>query len=92
MFDVVRVECEVTCPCCGHVEWMQMEPDQSPFALVCDQCRDVSAPPSGECCLFCAFGSCQCLPRQRTSRASDRVDTESLTGGIASGTAPLYGS
>ena len=64
MFDVVRVECEVTCPCCGHVEWMPMEPDQSPFVLVCDQCRDVSAPPPGECCLFCAFGSCQCLPRQ----------------------------
>ena len=69
MFDVVRVECEVTCPKCGHAEWMPMESDYSPYVYQCDRCLTVSAPAGGECCLFCAFGSSQCLPRQKASAA-----------------------
>jgi len=67
MYDVVRVECEVTCPKCGHAEWMPMEADYSPYVYQCDRCLTVSVPSEGECCLFCAFGSSQCLPRQRCS-------------------------
>lgn len=67
MNNVVRVECEVTCPKCGHSEWMTMEPDYSPYVYQCDRCLTVSVPTDGECCLFCSFGSSPCLPRQKTN-------------------------
>ncbi len=68
MYDVVRVECEVTCPECGNREWVTMEPDHSPYVLVCDQCLNTTAPTNGECCMFCAYGTSQCLPRQKAIR------------------------
>jgi hypothetical protein len=56
--------CELTCPKCGtkHVETMPS--DACVYFYECTACGTVLRPKSGDCCVFCSYGSLPCPPIQ----------------------------
>ena len=54
----------VTCPECGHQEAEQMPTDSCIYFYACKGCGAVLKPKSGECCVFCSYGSVPCPPKQ----------------------------
>lgn len=53
----------LTCPKCGHAKQETMPTDACQF-YVCENCRALLRPMSGDCCVFCSFGSIKCPPVQ----------------------------
>jgi len=54
----------LTCPTCGHAERLEMPTDACQFFHECGGCHAVLRPKSGDCCVFCSYGSVPCPPMQ----------------------------
>ncbi len=54
----------LTCPGCGHANPEVMPADACQFFYECEHCRAVLRPKSGDCCVFCSYGSVKCPPVQ----------------------------
>lgn len=54
---------EITCPQCGHKEIETMPTDSCLFFYECKECKTLLKPLSGDCCVFCSYGSVQCPPK-----------------------------
>ena len=54
----------LTCPSCGHAKRETMPTDACLFFYDCEQCKTVLRPLSGDCCVFCSYGSVPCPPVQ----------------------------
>ena len=54
----------ITCPACGGTAAEEMPTDACLFFYECTHCHQVLRPLSGDCCVFCSFGSVQCPPVQ----------------------------
>lgn len=54
----------LTCPYCGHATMEMMPSDACLFFHECVQCKAVIRPKSGDCCVFCSYGSKKCPPIQ----------------------------
>lgn len=54
----------LTCPHCGHAKREAMPVDACQFFFECESCKSLLYPKSGDCCVFCSFGSVQCPPIQ----------------------------
>lgn len=52
------------CPHCGHAETLDMPTDACVFFHECAGCGAVVRPRTGDCCVFCSFGSQVCPPMQ----------------------------
>ena len=54
----------LTCPHCGHKKTETMPTNACVHFYKCSACRAVLRPKSGDCCVFCSYGSSRCPPRQ----------------------------
>jgi hypothetical protein len=58
------LESTITCPSCGHAKSETMPTDACQFFYECANCGALLRPNSGDCCVFCSFGSVPCPPIQ----------------------------
>ncbi|HEV2097067.1 MAG TPA: GDCCVxC domain-containing (seleno)protein [Chthoniobacterales bacterium] len=54
----------ITCPQCGHSSEETMPTNACLFYYDCEQCGAKLKPKSGDCCVFCSYGSVPCPPIQ----------------------------
>ncbi len=55
----------LTCPACGHKEVETMPTDACQWLYECSACRALHKPKTGDCCVYCSYGSVPCPPKQR---------------------------
>lgn len=58
----------VECPHCGHRTEERMPVDACQYFFVCGGCGEWLKPKTGDCCVFCSFGSVPCPPVQASRR------------------------
>ena len=54
----------ITCPHCGTAKTETMPTDACRFFYACTGCGARLRPKSGDCCVFCSYGSLPCPPIQ----------------------------
>jgi hypothetical protein len=54
----------ITCPHCGHKAIETMPGDACIAFYPCQQCGEMLKPKSGDCCVFCSYGTMPCPPIQ----------------------------
>lgn len=54
----------LTCPACGHREEQTMPTDACQYFYECAGCHTLHKPKTGDCCVFCSYGTVECPPRQ----------------------------
>jgi hypothetical protein len=60
----VILESVITCPACGHSQTETMPTNACLFFYDCSACGARLKPKSGDCCVFCSYGSVPCPPIQ----------------------------
>ena len=60
----VELQSVVTCPHCGHQRQETMPTDACVHFYECVNCHAMLRPKSGDCCVFCSYGSVKCPPMQ----------------------------
>jgi hypothetical protein len=60
----VLLESALTCPECGFVKTETLPADACQWFYECEQCHVVLSPRSGDCCVFCSYGTVPCPPVQ----------------------------
>lgn len=63
--SVVELQSAITCPQCGHTKEETMPTDACQWFYECEQCHSVLRPKTGDCCVFCSYGSNKCPPLQQ---------------------------
>jgi hypothetical protein len=64
----IELESIITCPECGHKEKETMATDACQFFYECKGCGVVLKPKSGDCCVFCSYGTVPCPPVQENKK------------------------
>lgn len=54
----------LTCPACGNAQAEQMPINACQYFYECPACHTVLKPLTGDCCVFCSYGSEPCPPIQ----------------------------
>lgn len=54
----------LTCPHCRFEQKLAMPADACQFFYTCINCGQVLKPKTGDCCVFCSYGSVPCPPKQ----------------------------
>jgi len=54
----------LTCPACGHAEMLTMPTDTCLWFHPCSACKTLLKPKTGDCCVFCSYGSVPCPSKQ----------------------------
>ena len=54
----------ITCPHCGQQQQETMPTDACVHFYECQNCHAMLRPKSGDCCVFCSYGSVKCPPIQ----------------------------
>jgi hypothetical protein len=55
----------ITCPACGTATEETMPTDACVYFYECTGCQKLLKPLSGDCCVFCSYGSVKCPPVQQ---------------------------
>ncbi|HNW02678.1 MAG TPA: GDCCVxC domain-containing (seleno)protein [Burkholderiaceae bacterium] len=63
--SAVILKSVLTCPHCGHAHEESMLTNTCQFFYECPSCEVLLHPKSGDCCVFCSFGSVPCPPIQQ---------------------------
>jgi len=58
---------QLTCPECGQVSIETMPTDACVYFYECSSCGTLLRPRTGDCCVFCSYGSVPCPPVQTQS-------------------------
>jgi hypothetical protein len=58
------LESTLTCPHCGMATIQTMPTDACQWFFECPGCKVLLRPKTGDCCVFCSFGSVKCPPMQ----------------------------
>ena len=66
----LALESMLTCPKCGYGKTETMPVDACQWFYECAQCHAVLKPQTGDCCVFCSYGSVRCPPRQASNAMS----------------------
>ncbi|MGH8753531.1 MAG: GDCCVxC domain-containing (seleno)protein [Burkholderiales bacterium] len=61
----------LTCPRCGFSKQESMPADACLFYYQCTNCKTLLRPKSGDCCVFCSYGTVQCPPMQSARAAPE---------------------
>ncbi len=56
----------ITCPECGGQKEEEMPTDSCQFFYKCESCGEILKPKSGDCCVYCSYGSVKCPPIQES--------------------------
>ena len=54
----------ITCPCCAAAKTETVPTNACQFFYQCTGCGKKLKPKSGDCCVFCSYGSVPCPPIQ----------------------------
>lgn len=65
--DVI-LESTITCPECGHKKNEIMPTDACQYFYECENCHSLLKPITGDCCVFCSYGTAKCPPIQQSQR------------------------
>ena len=60
----VQLESTLTCPECGFIKSEMMPTDACQWFYECEQCHALLKPKTGDCCVFCSYGTVPCPPIQ----------------------------
>jgi hypothetical protein len=60
----VELQSVLTCPHCGSLKLETMPTDACLFFYECEGCKALLRPITGDCCVFCSFGSMRCPSMQ----------------------------
>jgi len=60
----MNLESVITCPHCGTAKLERMPTDACQFFYTCAGCGARLKPKTGDCCVFCSYGSVPCPPVQ----------------------------
>ncbi len=69
--DEVVTRSLIRCPECGHRREETMPEDACLYFYECTGCGTLLRPLTGDCCVFCSYGSVACPPVQRDGRCND---------------------
>ena len=61
---MIELTSVLTCPVCGHATAEEMPTDACIYFYDCKGCGAILKPESGDCCVFCSYGSVPCPPIQ----------------------------
>lgn len=62
--DKIIRQSTITCPNCQYQKEELMPIDACQFFYECENCGAVLKPKSGDCCVFCSYGTVACPPIQ----------------------------
>ncbi|MES3019890.1 MAG: GDCCVxC domain-containing (seleno)protein [Bacteroidota bacterium] len=54
----------ITCPICSFAKKEEMPTDACQYFYECESCKAYLKPLSGDCCVFCSYGTVKCPPIQ----------------------------
>ncbi|HMI75244.1 MAG TPA: GDCCVxC domain-containing (seleno)protein [Steroidobacteraceae bacterium] len=54
----------ITCPVCDQSREETMPTDACQYFYECSGCKTLLRPKSGDCCVFCSYGTVACPPIQ----------------------------
>ncbi|HCO84890.1 MAG TPA: hypothetical protein DIT95_15365 [Arenibacter sp.] len=54
----------ITCPNCEHQKEEEMPTEACQFFYQCENCETILKPRTGDCCVYCSYGSVKCPPVQ----------------------------
>jgi len=60
----IELQSTIMCPECGHASVETMPTDACQYIYECKQCRARLKPKTGDCCVYCSYGSVPCPPIQ----------------------------
>lgn len=60
----MQLQSIITCPSCGHQKEETMPTDACQYFYECEHCRTGLKPKSGDCCVYCSYGTVKCPPIQ----------------------------
>ena len=58
----------ITCPDCGFSKEETMPEDSCTYFYECTNCGKLLKPLTGDCCVFCSYGTSPCPPIQKDDR------------------------
>ena len=64
MNDTIVLKSVITCPACGHAKEEAMPTDACQYFYQCEECKTTLKPLSGDCCVYCSYGTIKCPPIQ----------------------------
>ncbi|HCT94368.1 MAG TPA: hypothetical protein DIC44_06095 [Rikenellaceae bacterium] len=64
----IQTKSILTCPFCGFSKQEEMPLNACQFFYECQNCKHLLKPKSGDCCVFCSYGSVKCPPIQDKSK------------------------
>jgi hypothetical protein len=64
----LSLQSTLTCPECGHQATETMPTNACQFFYDCLGCGVLLRPKSGDCCVFCSYGTVACPPIQEQKR------------------------
>jgi rubredoxin len=59
-----QLQSTIRCPQCGFHKTESMPVDSCRVRYECQSCQTILKPKSGDCCVFCSYGTVSCPPRQ----------------------------
>ncbi|MES2587220.1 MAG: GDCCVxC domain-containing (seleno)protein [Pseudomonadota bacterium] len=60
---------KITCPICLAAETLALPKGSSQHLYRCQSCKTILRPKSGDCCIFCSFGSVDCSSSEKNLAA-----------------------
>lgn len=61
----LELQSTITCPSCGFQKTEAMPTDACQWFYECEACHELLRPLSGDCCVFCSYGTVKCPPIQQ---------------------------
>ncbi|MBI1276571.1 MAG: hypothetical protein GC179_00445 [Anaerolineaceae bacterium] len=69
----MQLESLITCPHCGYTKQETMPIDSCQFLYRCTNCQTILRPKSGDCCVFCSYGSVPCPSKQKNASPNSLI-------------------
>ena len=67
----VALQSVITCPLCGSQRNETMPTNACLYFYECQSCKTTLRPKSGDCCVFCSYGSVKCPPIQSETETNN---------------------
>ncbi|WP_342456718.1 GDCCVxC domain-containing (seleno)protein [Saccharophagus degradans] len=64
MTKPLLADSEITCPECSFKKVETMPTDACQWFYECESCHVVLSPKTGDCCVYCSYGTVTCPPIQ----------------------------
>ncbi len=69
----MQLQSTITCPECGYAHEETMPVDTCQFLYRCTHCQTILRPLSGDCCVYCSYGSVKCPSKQQDAHQSPLI-------------------